>query len=39
LYILYFTTIAYEGDIFRNAAAFSLVEIYRILGAKNCSSS
>jgi len=31
LYILYLATIGYEDDILRNAASFSLAEIYRIL--------
>jgi len=31
VYILYLATTGYEGDIFRNAASFSLVEICRIL--------
>ena len=37
MYILYLTTIVYEDDIFRNAASFSFVEIYRILRTKKMS--
>jgi hypothetical protein len=37
LYILCLATIGYEGNIFRNAALCSLVEIYRIFRKRSRS--